>query len=198
MGPAYHRCFGLLQRRLHARDAAAAVCVLGLVALVVQIHHRGGGSAGSIMPRTSQMFAAAGANPSSAASCCRYVQPIPFVANRDAIGRLLEEEGMTAGVELGVQRGGYAETLLNEWTKCTKMTLVDAWARLENYADIANVPDDEQEELFQEAQSRLNKFKARGTELEFLRMLTADAAAKIPEGSVDFIYGAYPTLRGVK
>ena len=67
---------------------------------------------------------------SSSYPCCwRYVKPIPFVADRNDIGRMLqEEEGMATGVELGVQRGVYAETLLDKWTKCKKFILVRKYA----------------------------------------------------------------------
>lgn len=39
-----------------------------------------------------------------------------------------------------------------------------------------------------EAHYHLDKFEARGTTIEFLRMLTKDAAPKILHSSVDFIY----------
>lgn len=39
-----------------------------------------------------------------------------------------------------------------------------------------------------EAHGRLDKFEARGTTLEFLQMLTKDAAPTIPNSSVDFVY----------
>jgi len=56
------------------------------------------------------------------------VKPLPFVENRDAIGRVLEEEVIAVGIELGVQRGLFTVQTLSRWTKCKHMTLVDVWA----------------------------------------------------------------------
>lgn len=61
------------------------------------------------------------------------------------IGRVLEDDGMTVGMELGVQSGLYAERTLKSWTNCKHMTVVDVWAHLSNSSDLANVPDEEQE-----------------------------------------------------
>lgn len=121
MGPAYHRrkAAGLLS----VRNTALFVSAVGLVALVIQIHQRKAGG--------TTMLAWTGGG-----DCHRYVKSLPFVENRDAIGRMLEEEeGMEVGIELGVQRGVYSETILSQWTKCKKYILVRAcmcevWRRL--------------------------------------------------------------------
>lgn len=125
MGPAYHRrkAAGLLS----VRGTALFVIAVGLVALVVQIHHRkADGGMGSIGTTMLAQTAAAGGGGSGGGACHhRYVKSLPFVENRDAIGRMLEEEeGMETGIELGVQRGAYAETILSQWTKCKKYILV--------------------------------------------------------------------------
>lgn len=187
MGPAFLRRQAAGRLAVNVRDTALVVCAVGLVTLVFQLHSRGGGSG---MHDTSILARMGGGSAASAApSCCRYVKPIPYLEDRDAIGRLLEEEeGMTRGIELGVQRGAYAETILGQWTKCKQYTLVDVWGQQENYDDIANVSNDEQEAILREAHSRLDKFGKRGTKVEFLRMLTSEAAPHIPDGSLDFVY----------
>ena len=114
MGSAFHR------RRRRAGLLAVGV-IVGLVALAIsQVRNRDSNGA---MQRTGMLASAGYLSPSSSC-CCPYVKPLPFVAKRDDIGRLLEEEGMAVGVELGVQRGLYAEILLNQWTKCKKFILV--------------------------------------------------------------------------
>ena len=65
---------------------------------------------------------------------------------------------------------------------------MDVWSQQENYDDIANKSNEEQEAILSEAHGRLDKFKERGTEVEFMRMLTSEAAAQIPDNSLDFVY----------
>jgi hypothetical protein len=131
MGPAFHRRQAAASS-INVRGTALAVCALGLVALVFQLHNRSGGDhqAPSMLARMGMAAGGGGGGGgcggASFPSCCRYVKPLPFVENRDAIGRVLEEEEMHVGVELGVQRGVYAETLLNQWTKCKRYILVRA------------------------------------------------------------------------
>jgi len=132
-------------QQLTARNTALAVCIIGLMALVVRVHHQRSGKSMSIANWSS--MSAGPSSLGSSASCYRDVKPLPFVENRDAIGRVLEEEGMAVGIELGVQRGLYTEKTLSRWTKCKHMTLVDVWAQLPNYSDQANKPDEVQAQL---------------------------------------------------
>jgi hypothetical protein len=132
-------------QQLTARNTALAICIIGLMALVVQVHHQRSGKSMSVLNRLS--MPAGPSSLGSSASCYRDVKPLPFVENRDAIGRVLEEEGMAVGIELGVQRGLYTEKTLSRWIKCKHMTLVDVWAQLPNYSDKANEPDEVQAQL---------------------------------------------------
>ena len=112
MGPAFLRRQAAGRLQVNVRDTALVVCALGLIALVIQIHNQDSGAPGT--HNTSILARMGGAAAGASSSCCRYVKPIPFLEDRDAIGRLLEEEGMASGIELGVQRGAYAETLLGQ------------------------------------------------------------------------------------
>ena len=47
--------------------------------------------------------------------------------NRCLLGNYLNELGFETGIELGVQRGTFANTTLNKWKKCKRYHLVDAW-----------------------------------------------------------------------
>ena len=65
------------------------------------------------------------------AHCGMYVPPAMF--RGDYSGLLEQDGGFKVGVELGVQRGGYALHMLNTWPSCQRYYLVDLWAPQENY-----------------------------------------------------------------
>lgn len=58
---------------------------------------------------------------------------------RGKLANFLQSEKAKVGVELGVQNGNFAETILHQWRHNVKYYLVDIWAPLENYLDAANV-----------------------------------------------------------
>lgn len=58
---------------------------------------------------------------------------------RGKLATFLESEKAKVGVELGVQNGNFAETILRQWQHNARYYLVDIWAPLENYLDAANV-----------------------------------------------------------
>lgn len=59
------------------------------------------------------------------AACTTQTKPIPLMRTRDEIGTLLNREPrMFVGLELGVQRGYFAQTTLRQWKKCKKYILV--------------------------------------------------------------------------
>jgi hypothetical protein len=101
------------------------------------------------------------------------------------VPQLLEEEGFTHGIEIGVQRGLFAEAILTTWTRCTRYYLVDAWKQQENYFEGGNVADNVQDGLYKETQTRLQRWAEKTT---LLRMFSSEAALKIPDDDVDFIY----------
>ena len=74
---------------------------------------------------------------SAAAPRCRQVL-LPL-DTRGKLATILESEQAHVGVEIGVQAGYFAETILRQWSHNTKYYLVDIWAPLTNYVDAANV-----------------------------------------------------------
>jgi len=84
-----------------------------------------------------------------------------------------------------VQRGIFAETTLRAWPSCKKYILVDIWRSQDNYKDVANVADDEQEKIYQEAMKRLEPFKHV---IDVKRMTTVEAGKTVPDNSLDYIY----------
>jgi hypothetical protein len=115
-------------------------------------------------------------------------KPIPPFRLRQDLGEILEKEGLKFGVELGVQKGEFAEQILNRWKSATKYVLVDIWAHLEHYHDMANVGNNEQEELFRQTKNRLAPFMAKPDLIEICRDFTTKCAVKYPDDHFDFIY----------
>lgn len=80
----------------------------------------------------------------------RRTPPVPTFKLRWDLGEIIEREGMTSGVELGVQRGIFSAEILDRWQSCNRYVLVDLWsepnafkpevdARLSNYTDRVNI-----------------------------------------------------------
>lgn len=111
------------------------------------------------------------------ASLLRYRTQIPaLLASCDLTG---------VGAEIGVQRGIYSEAIL-AGSQLSKMLLIDPWAEAgDEYADVANVSQAQHELALREARSRLSRF---GERAEFWRMPSLEAAPRVEDGSLDFIY----------
>jgi hypothetical protein len=122
--------------------------------------------------------------------------PVTVPPERNLLGTMLDQLDLKVGIEIGVQRGEYAEELLSLWKSCKKYYLIDVWAPQEVYFDGANVNMETQEFYYQDTRNRLAKFEAkknkngivRGTDLIYFRNYSSDAALYIPDLSVDFIY----------
>lgn len=114
----------------------------------------------------------------------KHVRPIPPMQLREDLGYLLNAEGHTHGIEVGVQRGHFAESLLRRWTSCVHYLLVDLWGKQENYADSAGSAD--QEAAFRETRRRMAAFPhANPTPC---RDFSTNCARVVQNNSVDFIY----------
>ena len=55
----------------------------------------------------------------------------------------------------------------------------------ENYVESANVPQDQQEQYFQNTKSRLAAWDGK---TEYMRMFTSEAVKKVEDASLDFVY----------
>ena len=68
--------------------------------------------------------------------------------------------GLRDGVELGVQRGEFAEALLQQWTSAQSYTLVDVWQQQsDDYDDVANVNQSVQDVYYSETLQRMAAFQ---------------------------------------
>jgi hypothetical protein len=109
------------------------------------------------------------------------------VRTREQIPDVLNRRGLVgAGVEVGVKRGAYSEFLLRHWRGHTLIS-VDPWreAPTDEYLDRANVEQDEQESYYTETRRRLARF---GTRSEVWRTTSVEAAGRVADASLDFVY----------
>lgn len=103
-------------------------------------------------------------------------------ANRETLARIFYCLGFSKGAEIGVERAKYSEVLLRENT-LLHLTCVDAWQPYEGYRD--HVSASKLNRFYDEAQQRLEPWKNRVT---VVRAFSVDAAAQIPDRSLDFVY----------
>jgi hypothetical protein len=116
-----------------------------------------------------------------------YRLPRPLVSERGDFAVLLNRRGLLGcGVEVGVKRGEFSQSLLDVWNG-RHLLSVDPWTHAagDGYIDVANVPQAEHDRYFRETVARLRPFGQRST---VLRMTGDGAAARVPHHSLDFVY----------
>lgn len=108
---------------------------------------------------------------------------------REDLPKVLEGLGLNGpehtGVEVGVQAGGYAATLLRKGWR-GRLVLVDPWRHLPGYEDDANVDDAAQEALYQRALAATQAV-APGR-VDVLRVTSLVAAAAMTPAQLAFVY----------
>lgn len=102
-------------------------------------------------------------------------------AGRGDLARLFSELGFTKGAEIGVWTGGYSEELCLA-NPDLHLTCVDAWRQYKSYNEAKN-NQGRLDAAYQEALTRLRPY-----DCTILRMNSEDAAARVPDASLDFIY----------
>ena len=117
----------------------------------------------------------------------RVLPTIPTFKTRFQLGNILNELSFTTGVELGVQRGVFAEATLRKWTRCKRYVLVDLWAHQQNYKDVANYRQNTHNRFKAETLKRVQKFTGR-TNIEVCQNYTTNCAAKYAAAGVQFDY----------
>ncbi|MEW6303163.1 MAG: class I SAM-dependent methyltransferase [Verrucomicrobiota bacterium] len=89
------------------------------------------------------------------------------------------------GVEVGVFEGSFSNYLLTHW-RGQKLISVDPWRMFgPEYEDMCNREQTEMDRLFERTKTLLS---AHGPRSEVWRMTGVEAAAKIKDGSLDFVY----------
>lgn len=108
--------------------------------------------------------------------------PIDPMRKRDVIGHLFNAREYKKGVEIGVQKGLFSETIRSAWKG--KLHLVDNWKFIPDSKDISNVSILEQNKLYL---SVVNKFMD-DREMVIHRMDSIEAALMFPDDYFDWIY----------
>lgn len=109
---------------------------------------------------------------------------MPHVINpfdRTELAKMFHELGFTTGVEVGVERGKYAECLL---TNIPGLTLygVDPWTTYDGYVDY--VDQGLVNAFYKEMLGRTKRFP----NFKIVREFSVEAATKFKDESIDFVY----------
>ncbi len=104
---------------------------------------------------------------------------IPDVG-RDTLAELFASLGFKEGVEVGTQRGLYAEVLC-EANPDLHLTCVDPYLAYRDYRE--HKSQTKINEFYEEAKQRLSPF-----DITFIREKSVDASQQIKNGSLDFVY----------
>jgi hypothetical protein len=104
---------------------------------------------------------------------------------RDEIGKLLTVKNYKVGVEVGVQRGTFAKTILSNWDG--HLFLVDSWRNFpsENYVDMANVSDEEHRKNLNICLDTMSAYEGRYT---ICRGLSKETSEYFKDEIFDFVY----------
>jgi FkbM family methyltransferase len=116
-----------------------------------------------------------------------YASTLAFIPGREELPFLLNERRLFGcGVKVGVKEGEFSEHILREWWGAHLISVDPRSADApENYVDIANVPQEPHEAFYRKTVQRLAQF---GTRSSIWRTTSAEAAARIPHHSLDFVY----------
>jgi predicted O-methyltransferase YrrM len=101
------------------------------------------------------------------------------------IEALCAREQLVSLVEVGVKRGGFAESILSRCPSVTRYVGVDLWAHQASYDDGANLGQAEQDAFYEETRARLKPFVGRW---QLLREDSLSAAKGVRDASVDLVY----------
>lgn len=94
---------------------------------------------------------------------------------------MLAEHGCTRGAEIGVWEGRFSEMLCRGIPNL-HLACVDPWCPQARYIEVKNEAD-RLDAAYATAQARLKTF-----DCQFMRMTSIEAATRVPDGSLDFVY----------
>ncbi|HWE55681.1 MAG TPA: class I SAM-dependent methyltransferase [Acidimicrobiales bacterium] len=104
---------------------------------------------------------------------------------RDELPYLLNERGLIGvGAEVGVYAAEFSARLLTLWPG-SRLISIDPWLHSDDYKDVSNPDQGGFDALYTAAQRRLERFADRS---DIWRMTSAQAAGKVADGSLDFVY----------
>ena len=128
--------------------------------------------------------------------CARIAAAVDKSASRnELLVSLLTDLGTVRMAEIGVWKGDFAQTALQEIGQIEKYVLVDPWRKLPDWNKPFNKSDTEFEDVRKEALSKVKNFKSKVVEI---RATTKDAKGQIEDSSLDLVYvDGDHTLRGI-
>lgn len=106
---------------------------------------------------------------------------ISKTARRKDLGVLFQRLGYRRGAEIGVWAGEFSEQLCLA-NPGVSLICVDPWKAYDTYGD----PKNDQKRLAAAYQTATARLKPYGCDLK--RMTSLEAAATVPDGSLDFVY----------
>jgi predicted O-methyltransferase YrrM len=106
--------------------------------------------------------------------------PIILPISREELCNLFAELELNIGVEIGVERGYFAESMLKA-NPSLKLYGVDAWRAYKGYRDHTN--QDKLERYYTETVERLKPYNC-----EIIRDWSVDASKRFADNSIDFVY----------
>lgn len=101
-------------------------------------------------------------------------------ANRTNMAACFHALGFTRGAEIGVESGRFSQEICQQMPG-VHLLCVDAWAAYPSYRE--HVTQSKVDGLFEAAQERLKPYH-----VTFIRKFSVEAAATVPDGSLDFAY----------
>jgi len=107
------------------------------------------------------------------------------VKTRDDFAKLFNRLGYKIGVEVGTQKGEFAEYLLRNCNSLELLYCIDAWEHRVDYHDIANVSNEQHLAYFQETCRRLHPFHGRYV---IKKMYSVEAANLFDDDTFSFVY----------
>ncbi len=107
--------------------------------------------------------------------------PMSIPVHRSALGQWCADLGFTRGAEIGVWEGAFSETLCQQ-APGLHLICVDPWTSLHDYLERKNDPA-RMGKAYKVTRRRLAPYACT-----FLRMTSIEAAAQVPDCSLDFVY----------
>lgn len=100
------------------------------------------------------------------------------------------------GVEVGVQRGEFSKSILENWN-CKKLYLIDPWEEYDNYKlDLGCVSQEEHNKNFAITKKNIEQYKEK---IEIIKDYSNNACRLFSEKSLDFVYlDARHDKKGIK
>lgn len=100
--------------------------------------------------------------------------------NRETLAQMFGALGFKVGVEVGTERGMYAEVLCRS-NPGLRLICVDAWQPYRGYRD--HVDAKKLQKFYEETQARLSIY-----DVGYMRMFSVEAAKQVADHSLDFVY----------